>query len=153
MKKFKNVKKILVLHGVNLNMFGKRDPAQYGTITLAEINRKIVELAKELGCEVETFQTNFEGEICEKIHQAHLDKVDAVLINAGAWTHYSVALRDALAILKVPILEVHMSNIHAREEFRHFSVVAPLAKGQIAGFGLQSYLLALRAAVELLKEA
>ena len=152
MKKMKNVKKILVLHGVNLNMFGKRDPAQYGTITLDEINRKLEELGKELGCCVETYQTNFEGEICEKIHQAHLDKVDAVLINAGAWTHYSVALRDALAILKVPIVEVHMSNIHAREEFRHFSVVAPLAKGQIAGFGVQSYLLGLRAAVELLKE-
>lgn len=149
----RKMKKILVLHGVNLNMFGRRDPAQYGTITLAEIDRKLVELGKELGCTVETFQTNFEGEICEKIHQAHLDKVDAVLINAGAWTHYSVALRDALAILKVPIVEVHMSNIHAREEFRHFSVIAPLAKGQIAGFGLQSYLLGLRAAVELLKEA
>jgi 3-dehydroquinate dehydratase-2 len=147
------MKKILVLHGVNLNMFGKRDPAQYGTITLAEINQKLEELGKELGSEVETFQTNFEGAICEKIHQAHLDKVDAVLINAGAWTHYSVALRDALAILKVPIVEIHMSNIHAREEFRHFSVVAPLAKGQIAGFGLQSYLLGLRAAVELIQEA
>ena len=149
----RNRKKILVLHGVNLNMFGKRDPAQYGTVTLAEINRKLVELGKDLGCQVETFQTNFEGAICEKIHQAHLDKVDAVLINAGAWTHYSVGLRDALAILKVPIVEVHMSNIHAREEFRHVSVIAPLAKGQIAGFGLQSYLLALRAAVEMLEEA
>ena len=84
--------------------------------------------------------------------KAVLRRVDAILINAGAWTHYSFALRDALAILKVPIVEVHMSNIHAREEFRHFSVIAPLAKGQIAGFGLQSYLLGLRAAVELLKE-
>ena len=147
------MKKILVLHGVNLNMFGKRDPATYGTITLDEINRKLEELGKELGCRVETFQTNFEGAICEKIQQAHIDKVDAVLINAGAWTHYSYALRDALAILKVPIVEVHMSNIHARDEFRHFSVIAPLAKGQIAGFGLQSYLLGLRAAVELLEEA
>ena len=147
------MKKILVLHGVNLNMFGKRDPATYGTITLDEINRKLEELGKELGCAVETFQTNFEGAICEKIHKAHIDKVDAVLINAGAWTHYSYGLRDALAILKVPIVEVHMSNIHARDEFRHFSVIAPLAKGQIAGFGLQSYLLGLRAAVELLKEA
>jgi 3-dehydroquinate dehydratase-2 len=147
------MKKILVLHGVNLNMFGKRDPATYGTITLDEINRKLEELGTELGCLVETFQTNFEGAICEKIHQAHIDKVDAVLINAGAWTHYSYGLRDALAILKVPIVEVHMSNIHSREEFRHFSVIAPLAKGQIAGFGLQSYLLGLRAAVELLKEA
>ena len=146
------MKKILVLHGVNLNMFGKRDPAQYGTITLNEINQHLESLAKELGCAVETFQTNHEGAICEKIHQAHLDKVDAVVINAGAWTHYSYALRDALAILKVPIIEVHMSNIHAREEFRHYSVIAPLAKGQIAGFGLQSYLLGLRAAVELIKE-
>jgi 3-dehydroquinate dehydratase II len=147
------MKKILVLHGVNLNMFGKRDPAQYGTATLDEINRKMEALGKELGCAVETFQTNDEGAICEKIHEAHRQRVDAVLINAGAWTHYSYALRDALAILTVPIVEVHMSNIHAREEFRHYSVIAPLAKGQIAGFGLQSYLLGLRAAAELLKEA
>jgi len=146
------MKKILILHGVNLNMFGKRDPAQYGTITLDEIDQKLKELAKELGIELETFQTNHEGAIVEKIHQAHLEKIDAVVINAGAWTHYSYALRDALAILKVPIVEVHMSNIHAREEFRHYSVISPLAKGQIAGFGVYSYLLGLRAAVELLKE-
>jgi len=146
------MRKILVLHGVNLNMFGKRDPAQYGTITLDEINKKLIELAKELGVELETFQTNHEGAICEKIHQAHQEKVDAVVINAGAWTHYSYALRDALAILKVPIIEVHMSNIHAREEFRHYSVVSPLAKGLICGFGVQSYLLGLRAVCELLKE-
>ncbi len=143
------MKKVLVLHGVNLNMFGHRDPVQYGTITLAEINQHLESLAKELGCTVETFQANHEGVICEKIHQAHLEKVDAVVINAGAWTHYSYALRDALAILKVPIVEVHMANIHAREAFRHYSVIAPLARGQIAGFGLQSYLLGLRAAVEL----
>lgn len=149
----RKTKKILVLHGVNLNMFGKRDPSQYGTVTLDEINRKLEQLGKELGCLVETFQTNFEGEICEKIHQAHRDQVDAVLINAGAWSHYSLALRDALAILNVPIVEVHMSNIHAREEFRHYSVLAPLAKGQIAGFGLHSYLLGLRAAMALLQEA
>ena len=145
------MKKVLVLHGVNLNMFGHRDPAQYGTITLTKSIGSLESLAKELGCAVETFQTNHEGAICEKIHQAHLEKVDAVVINAGAWTHYSYALRDALAILKVPIVEVHMANIHAREAFRHYSVIAPLAKGQIAGFGLQSYLLGLRAAVELVK--
>jgi 3-dehydroquinate dehydratase II len=144
--------KILVLHGVNLNMFGKRDPAQYGTITLDEINQQLQVLAKELGVELETFQTNFEGEICEKIHKAHLEKVDAVVINAGAWTHYSIALRDALAILKVPIIECHMSNIHAREEFRHVSHVSPLAKGIIAGFGVHSYLLSLRAAVTLITD-
>jgi 3-dehydroquinate dehydratase-2 len=145
------VKKVLVLHGVNLNMFGHRDPVQYGTITLAEINQHLESLARELGCTIETFQTNHEGEICEKIHHAHLEKVDAVVINAGAWTHYSYALRDALAILKVPIVEVHMANIHAREAFRHYSVIAPLARGQIAGFGLRSYLLGLRAAMELIK--
>jgi 3-dehydroquinate dehydratase-2 len=146
------MKKILVLHGVNLNMFGKRDPAQYGTITLDEINKKLKQVAKELGVKLETFQTNHEGAMCEKIHQAHQEKVDAVVINAGAWTHYSYALRDALAILKVPIVEVHMSNIHAREEFRHYSVISPLAKGLICGFGVHSYLLGLRAACELLKE-
>ena len=146
------MKKILVLHGVNLNMFGKRDPGQYGTITLDEINQKLESLAKELGVGLETFQTNHEGAICEKIHQAHLEKVDAVVINAGAWAHYSYALRDALAILKVPIVEVHMSNIHAREEFRHYSVIGPIAKGQIAGFGVHSYLLGLRAAAELINE-
>ena len=146
------MKNILILHGVNLNMFGKRDPAQYGTITLDEIDQKLKGLARELGVQLETFQTNHEGAICEKIHQAHLEKVDAVVINGGAWTHYSYALRDALAILKVPIVEVHMSNIHAREEFRHYSVIGPIAKGQIAGFGVQSYLLGLRAAVESIKE-
>jgi len=145
------MKKILVLHGVNLNMFGSRDPVQYGTITLDEINQRLIMLAKELGVELETFQTNHEGELCEKIHQAHLEKIDAVVINAGAWTHYSYALRDALAILTVPIVEVHMANIHAREEFRHYSVISTLAKGQIAGFRLNSYLLGLRAAVELTK--
>ena len=141
------MKKILVLHGVNLNMFGKRDPAQYGTITLDEINQQLGALAKDLGCSLETFQTNHEGEICEKIHKAHQEKVDAVVINAGAWTHYSYALRDALAILTVPIVEIHMSNIHAREAFRHHSVFGEVVNGQICGFGLDSYLLGLRAAV------
>jgi len=145
------MKKILVLHGVNLNMFGMRDPTQYGTVTLEEINDRLKKLAEEMGVELEAFQTNHEGEMCKKIHQAHLDKVDAVVINAGAWTHYNYALRDALAILKVPVVEVHMSNIHAREEYRHYSVIATLARGQIAGFGLQSYLLGLRAAVELIE--
>jgi 3-dehydroquinate dehydratase-2 len=143
--------KILTLNGVNLNMFGKRDPQQYGTITLDEINAQVVALGQELGAQVECFQTNFEGAMCERIHQAHADAVDAVLINAGAWTHYSYAIRDALAILKCPIVEVHMSNIHAREEFRHHSVIAGIAKGQIAGFGVDSYLLALRTAVNLLR--
>ncbi len=145
--------KILVLNGINLNMFGKRDPAQYGTITLDEINQRLVALGQELGARVENFQSNFEGAMCERIHAAHTDGTQAVLINAGAWTHYSYGIRDALAILKCPIFEVHMSNIHAREEFRHHSVIAPIAKGQVAGFGVDSYLLALRAAVSHLKTA
>ncbi|NBY68349.1 MAG: type II 3-dehydroquinate dehydratase [Betaproteobacteria bacterium] len=139
--------KILCLNGINLNMFGKRDPAQYGTVTLAEIDAQVKKLGHELGADVECFQTNFEGAMAEKIHHAHTDGVDAVMINAGAWTHYSYGLRDALAILKCPIIEVHMSNIHAREAFRHHSVIAEIAKGQIAGFGVDSYLLGLRAAV------
>ena len=141
---------ILVLNGINLNMFGKRDPKQYGTTTLAEIDASLVSLGQELGATVENFQTNFEGEMVERIHRAHADNVEAVLINAGAWTHYSYGIRDALAILECPIFEVHMSNIHAREAFRHHSVIAEIAKGQIAGFGVDSYLLALRAAVSAL---
>ena len=138
---------VLVLHGINLNMFGKRDPAHYGTVTLAEIDARLQALGKELGVAVESFQTNSEAEMCARIHKAFADRIGAVLINAGAWTHYSYGIRDALAILTVPIVEVHMSNIHAREEFRHHSVVAGIAKGQICGFGIDSYLLALRAAV------
>ena len=140
------MKKILVLHGINLNMFGQRDPAQYGTATLAEIDARLQDLAQELKVSVECFQTNHEGEMCERIHRAFAEKVDAVVINAGAWTHYSIGLRDALAILTVPIVEVHMSNFHAREAFRHHSVLAEIAKGQICGFGPDSYLLGLRAA-------
>ncbi|HUN93329.1 MAG TPA: type II 3-dehydroquinate dehydratase [Burkholderiaceae bacterium] len=141
--------KILVLHGVNLNMFGKRDPKQYGTATLAEIDARLVALGGELGVEVETFQTNHEGAMCERIHRAHAETVDAIVINAGAWTHYSYGIRDALAILAMPIVEVHMSNIHARETFRHHSVFAEITRGQICGFGADSYLLGLRAAVSL----
>ena len=137
--------KILMLHGINHNMFGKRDPAQYGTITLDEINASLAGLGKELGVEVEYFQTNHEGEMCERIHQGFTDGVDAVLLNAGAWTHYSYGIRDALAILTCPIVEVHMSNIHAREAFRHASVFGEIVTGQICGFGADSYLLALRA--------
>jgi 3-dehydroquinate dehydratase-2 len=145
--------KILVLNGINLNMFGKRDAKQYGSITLDEINASLDVLGKELGTEVEHFQTNSEGAMCERIHQAHADGVDAVLINAGAWTHYSYGIRDALAILACPIIELHMSNIHAREAFRHVSVFAEIVRGQICGFGADSYLLALRASVAAVQAA
>jgi 3-dehydroquinate dehydratase-2 len=140
--------KVLLLHGINLNMFGQRDPAQYGTQTLLQINEQAVALGRELGAEVEAFQTNHEGEMCERIHRALRDGTDAVVINAGAWTHYSYGIRDALAILHCPIVEVHMSNIHAREPFRHQSVLADIVQGQIAGFGVDSYLLGLRTAVQ-----
>ena len=143
--------KILMLHGINHNMFGQRDPAQYGTVTLADIDAQLHALGKELGTEVVSYQTNHEGAMCERIHQAYAEGMDAVLINAGAWTHYSYGIRDALAILTVPVVEIHMSNIHAREQFRHHSVFAELVKGQICGFGVDSYLLALRAAVSAAK--
>jgi 3-dehydroquinate dehydratase-2 len=145
------MKKILVLNGINLNMLGQRDPAQYGTTTLAEINARLHNLAQELKVTVESFQSNHEGAMCERIHQAFAENIDAVVINAGAWTHYSIGLRDALAILTVPIVEVHLSNIHARETFRHHSVIAEIAKGQICGFGAESYLLGLRAVVSAIK--
>ena len=141
---------ILVLHGINLNMFGKRDPAQYGTITLAEIDAQLVALGQSLGVAVSAFQSNVEGELAQRIHAAHTDGTAAVVINAGAWTHYSYGIRDALAILTVPIVEVHMSNVHAREPFRHVSVFSEVVKGQICGFGVDSYLLGLRAAATLI---
>ncbi|PMS38286.1 3-dehydroquinate dehydratase [Trinickia symbiotica] len=140
------MKSILMLHGINHNMFGKRDPVQYGTVTLAEIDSRLQALGAELGVHVESFQTNSEAAMCERIHRAFEEGKDAVLINAGAWTHYSYGIRDALAILTCPIVELHMSNIHAREAFRHHSVFADIVKGQICGFGVDSYLLALRAA-------
>ncbi|ADR60307.1 MULTISPECIES: type II 3-dehydroquinate dehydratase [Pseudomonas] len=143
------VANVLMLHGINHNMFGKRDPRQYGTATLADIDQALQALGEELGAQVESFQSNFEGAMCERIHQAHEDRVDAVLINAGAWTHYSYGIRDALAIIEVPVVEVHMSNIHAREPFRHHSVFAEVVRGQICGFGVETYLLALRAAMSM----
>lgn len=141
------MKRFLMLHGINHNMFGKRDPVQYGRATLDDIDGQLQALSKELGVKVESYQTNSEGDMCLRIHQAFADGVDGVLINAGAWTHYSYGIRDALAILTVPIVEIHMSNIHAREAFRHKSVFAEIVKGQICGFGVESYSLGLRAAV------
>ena len=145
--------KILVLHGINLNMLGRRDPAMYGTMTLADIDASLTALGSELRLEVETFQTNDEGAMCERIHAAHQSEVGALVINAGAWTHYSYGIRDALAVLSVPVVEVHLSNVHAREPFRHESVFSEVVRGQIAGFGLESYLLGLRAAASAATEA
>lgn len=135
----------LILHGVNLNMFGRRDPAQYGTSTLAEIDAALRSLAEELNVRLDIFQTNHEGRMVERIHQALDDGTRGIVINAGAWTHYSYAIMDALGMLSIPVVEVHMSNVHARESFRHESVLARVSAGSIAGFGPHSYLLGLRA--------
>ena len=143
--------RILVLHGINLDMLGKREPAKYGKATLAQVDKALRALGNELGAKVVTFQTNGEKEICERIHAACGEDFAAVVINAGAWTHYSYGIRDALAILTVPIVEVHMTNVYARETFRHESVIAPIERGQVTGFGVDSYLLGLRAAVSAAK--
>jgi len=139
--------KILVIHGPNLNLLGKRESDIYGNHTLEDINRVLTELAKELGVEIDIRQSNHEGEIVEWIQNS--DGYSALLINPAAYTHTSVAIRDAIAGVKIPTVEVHISNIHAREEFRHKSLIAPVAVGQISGFGIDSYRLGLMAAVNI----
>lgn len=139
-------KKILVLNGPNLNLLGKRQPEIYGRMTLERINQKIRALAKELGVDVEIRQSNHEGELVTWIQQAPA-QFGAIVINPAAYTHSSVAMRDAITAVGIPTIEIHLSNIHKREPFRHHSYVAEAAVGQIAGFGVESYLLGLRAAV------
>ncbi|MBQ7779624.1 MAG: type II 3-dehydroquinate dehydratase [Clostridia bacterium] len=143
--------KILVLNGPNLNLTGMREPTHYGSATLDEINSALSEAASSLGIETVFFQSNHEGDIIDYIHSA-LDTFDGIILNAGAFTHYSYAIRDAIAAVKVPTVEVHMSNVHAREEFRHTSVIAPVCIGSIAGFGSFSYHLALAALIERFKK-
>ena len=140
-------RKILVLHGPNLNLLGKRQPEIYGRLTLEQINAQIRALAKELGLEVEVRQSNSEGELVTWIQEAP-KKFSAIILNPAAYTHTSIALRDAISAVGIPTVEVHISNIYKREEFRKHSFVAEAAVGQIAGFGVQSYLLGLRAAAE-----
>ena len=143
--------KILVIHGPNLALLGEREVAVYGRFTLEEINRALESLAKKNGVELEIVQLDGEGEIVEKIGEAR-KKFQAIIINPGAYTHYSVAIRDAISAVGIPAVEVHLSNIYVREEFRHKSVIAPVAVGQISGFGVDSYLLGLTAAIGLLKK-
>lgn len=141
--------KVLVIHGPNLNWLGKREPEVYGSGTLEDLNRLLEATAGELGMELKIFQSNSEGALIDRIYE-EAAWAEGILINPGAYTHYSYALRDALAGAGVPVVEVHLSNIHKREEFRRQSVIAPIAAGQITGFGFESYLLGLRALKSLL---
>ena len=140
------MKKITVINGPNLNMLGEREPEKYGNDTLDSINDEIKELANELDAECSFFQSNVEGELVTAIQKAGND--DGIIINAGAYTHYSIALRDAIAAVKASAIEVHISNVTGREEFRHTSMLAPVCKGIISGLGKKGYLLALRFLVE-----
>ena len=140
-------KKILVLHGPNLNLLGKREKKVYGKVSLEKINQELKKLAKILNIELAIKQSNIEGELVNFIQHASKNRISGILINPAAYTHTSVAIRDALLAVKIPTVEVHLSNIYKREEFRHKSLIAPAALGQIAGFGMESYLLGLRALV------
>lgn len=137
-------KRFLVLHGPNLNILGSREVEIYGRLSLEELNKLLIKKAERLGVTLDCFQANNEGDLLEQIHKAP-EKYQGIVINPGAFTHYSIALRDALAGVKIPAVEVHLSNIHSREELRHRSVIAPVVRGQICRFGPQSYLLALSA--------
>jgi len=139
--------KILFLNGPNLNLLGQREPEVYGRTTLADIEAKVRERALQLGAEIDFRQSNLEGELVGWIQQAK-GKFEVIVINAAAYTHTSIALRDAIAAIGVPTIEIHLSNVHAREEFRHKSLIAPVCCGQIAGFGQKSYILAVEAAVD-----
>ena len=148
-----NTKRILVLNGPNLNLLGTREPEIYGRLTLAEINETLREKAKELGAdEINFLQSNFEGELVEAIQKSR-GRYDYILLNAAALTHYSIALRDAIAAIPVPVIEIHLSNIQKREEFRNNSVIAPVTVGQICGFGIDSYIAALEIAIRKLSRS
>ena len=143
------MKKIHIINGPNLNLVGEREPGIYGDSSMHEIIENAQELAESLDMEFDYFQSNYEGAIIDRIHSSRID-CDAVIINAGAYTHYSYAIRDAIAAVKIPFIEIHLSNVHARDSFRHESVIAPVCVGVIAGFGALSYSLAVKAAWELL---
>ena len=138
---------VLVLHGPNLNLLGTREPAVYGSATLPDIDRELMQIAKEAGCDLQTLQSNHEGVLIDRVHAARTDGTDFIVINPGGLTHTSVALRDAFAAVAIPFVEVHLSNIHRREPFRHHSYFSDLAEGVICGLGAQGYSLALKFAL------
>lgn len=141
--------KILVLHGPNLNLLGTREPEVYGSMTLTDIDGKLNELGKELGTEIKSLQSNHEGALIDELHDART-WANGVVFNPGGYTHTSIALRDAISAIQIPVVEVHLSNVYAREEFRHTSYISAVCKGKITGFGWKSYTLGLRALVEML---
>lgn len=143
------MKKILVIHGPNLNLLGQREKDIYGSVTLEAINAQLNQLAQELGLSIVAKQSNHEGEIVDEIGRAKQEGMAGILINPAAYTHTSVAIRDAVSAVSLPVVEVHLSNIYSREDFRHKSLIAPVAKGQISGFGVESYFLGLRALARL----
>lgn len=143
--------KILVINGVNMNMLGFRETEKYGPMTLKDLEKDLYAFSFELGIDLETYQSNIEGKIVEKIHSAK-DGVDGIIINAGAYTHTSIAIRDAISAVNIPTIEVHMTNIYKREEFRHHSYLAPVCIGQISGFGANSYKLGLKAIIDYLNK-
>ena len=145
------MKKILVIHGPNLNLLGEREPGVYGSDTYESINNEIVAKAESLGLGCDVFQSNHEGAIIDKLHEARKD-YEGIVLNAGAYTHYSYAIRDAISAIKIPVIEVHMSNVHKREEFRHHSVISPVCVGVIAGFGKNSYILGVEALADIIKD-
>lgn len=145
--------KLLVINGPNLNFLGIREKGIYGSNNYESLLERLKKKAEQLTIELETYQSNIEGEIINRIQQAYFDQVDGIIINPGAYTHYSYAIRDALASITVPIIEVHISNVHKREEFRHVSVTAPVCSGQIVGLGLVGYELAMEAMVQMVLES
>lgn len=145
--------KVLVLHGPNLNLLGTREPEIYGNTTLADIAAMLKKRAAEEGVELVSVQSNYEGKLVDEIQQARANRFDYIILNAAAFTHYSVAIRDAIAAVDVPVIEVHLSNIHTREEFRHHSVISAVVLGQIAGFGADSYMAALEVVLRRLRAA
>lgn len=144
--------KLLLIHGPNLNLLGMREPGVYGNDTMEQINERMQALAASEGVELRTYQSNCEGDIVTAIHEA-MKWANGIVMNAGAYTHYSIAIRDAISAVKLPVIEVHLSNVHAREEFRHHSVIAAVCKGVICGFGWHSYELGIRGLISLLRDS